>query len=79
MQNLESKLLSEVKAKSNPDYYNKAVAPSGDKALIQVKVCLAIVKIINDKIKNKEEQEQEKLNVLFHRFWGKFDGKNLME
>ena len=30
MQNLESKLLSEVKAKSNPDYYNKAVAPSGN-------------------------------------------------
>ena len=53
MQNLESKLLSEVKAKSNPDYYNKAVAPSGDKALIQVKVCIGIVEIINEKIKTE--------------------------
>ena len=60
MQNLESKLLSEVKAKSNPDYYNKAVAPSGNKALIQVKVCLAIVKIINDKIKNKDWRIEDK-------------------
>ena len=63
MQNLESKLLSEVKAKSNPDYYNKAVAPSGDKALIQVKVCIGIVEIINEKIKNKDWNIEDKSKI----------------
>ena len=63
MQNLESKLLSEVKAKSNPDYYNKAVAPSGDPELVNWKVCLDIVKIINHKIENKDWNIEDKDKV----------------
>ena len=66
MQNLESKLLSEVKAKSNPDYYNKAVAPSGDKPLIQTKTCLDIVKYINRKIEDEDWniEDKDKIYVL---------------
>ena len=52
MQNLESKLQSEVNAKSNPLYYNDAVAPTGNKQPIDIEKCKQVVEYINEKINN---------------------------
>ena len=66
MQNLESKLQSEVNAKSNPLYYNNAVAPTGNRELINIENCKKIVDYVNDKIENDEIQEEpfESIDVL---------------
>ena len=59
IKNFESKTQSEAKVKSNPDYYNKAVAPSANKLLIQKKTCLEVRDIINDKIKRGEYELED--------------------
>tara|TARA_E500000331_G_scaffold218536_1_gene209449 strand:+ start:416 stop:1732 length:1317 start_codon:yes stop_codon:yes gene_type:complete len=59
MQNLESKLQSEVSAKSNPLYYNNAVAPTGNNELIDIEKCHKLVESVNNKIENGEIQEEE--------------------
>ena len=59
IKNFESKIQSEAKVKSNPDYYNKAVAPSANKLLIQKKTCLEVRDIINDKIKRGEYELED--------------------
>ena len=63
MQNLESKLQSEVNAKSNPDYYNQSVAPTGNKPLIQIEVCKNIVAHIHHLIDEGKYKLEDKKKI----------------
>ncbi len=63
MQNLESKLQSEVNARSNPLYYNDAVAPTGNKQPIDIEKCKQVVEYINERINNGDYEEEDKEEV----------------
>ena len=63
MQNLENQLQSEVNARSNPLYYNDAVAPTGNKQPIDIEKCKQVVEYINDRIENGEYGLEDKEEV----------------
>ena len=63
MQKLEHDMQSEVNAHVNPMYYNGAIAPSGNKELIDIEKCQSIVDILQNKILNGEYEFEDKTDV----------------
>tara|TARA_Y100000004_G_C8931942_1_gene420371 strand:- start:41 stop:1378 length:1338 start_codon:yes stop_codon:yes gene_type:complete len=63
MQKLEHDMQSEVSAHVNPMYYNGAIAPSGNKELIDIEKCQSIVDMLQNKILNGEYKFEDKTDV----------------
>ena len=63
MKKLEHNMQSEVSAHVNPMYYNGAIAPSGNKEVVDIKKCKSIVKILQNKILNNEYKFEDKTDV----------------
>ena len=63
MKNLEHNMQSEVSAHVNPMYYNGAIAPSGNKEVIDIEKCKSIVKILQNKILNSEYKFEDKTDI----------------